>query len=544
MTKDLTLWLARIALSRRGFWTIAFASSSLFGTAAALIFLAVIPFVNQQTLRSIDAQLLRRAELSIDYALVALSELIETGFTACAPASVLRFQDLVYRYSVIKDVRVFDSSRGTLCSANPGRPEFDPQTKTINSELASVNQRISLFQVDQTDGAALGVRWHQDDTSFLDAIVSTSSLLFDILPEELRENGTSALHLSNGQPVTEPARGSSIKTERLRRILLTSKRYPLTASIGVDADTLARANRNPLVITLTIFMVLGFGFGIFVGTISVHSAGPVAEIDAALAHREFVPFVQPIYSLTTRQMVGVEVLARWLRPDGTFIPPDRFIAVAEASDRIAPLTWSLATGALSALRTHLSRDRLFKVAFNIAPTHLLAPNFTTEFRRIAVDAKVSPRQIVIEITERQEIANVERAHEVLTDLRNHGFRVAFDDVGTGHNGLSYLQKLPADIIKIDKFLVDSIATSHSAKVLVEMLVRAGRELSMTTVAEGIETEEQAEILRMCGVDEGQGYLLSRPLPVDDLTDTLRSSTNISLPLIRDSIGAKKRAMIA
>lgn len=543
MTKKLMLRLARIALSRRGFWAIALASSSLFGTIAALAFLAVMPFVNQQTLRSLDAQLLRRAELSIDYALIALSELIETGDATCTSASIPRLQDLVYRYSVIKDVRIYDSLRGTLCSANPEKLDFDPGAGSVNSTLSSVNQRIGLFQVDQ-GAAAVGVRWHLGDTLSLDAIVSTSSLLFDILPEELRENSSSSLRLSSGQLVAESTNDSDIKAERIRRTLLTSKRYPITASIRVDADTLARANRRSFFFTLAFFTILGFGLGIFVAMTSVHNAGPVAEIDLALARAEFVPFVQPIFSLTTRQIVGVEVLARWLRPDGTSIPPDRFIAVAEASERIVPLTWLLAKGALSALQPHLSKDRLFKVAFNIAPSQLLMANFVAEFRRITVDARVSPRQIVVEITERQEITDVERTREVLTDLRDCGYRIAFDDVGTGHSGLSYLQTLPADIVKIDKFLVDSIATSHSAKVLVEMLVRVSRELSMTTVAEGVETEEQAEVLRICGVDQGQGYLLSRPVPIGDLLERLLSSTNASSVQADGSEGSARQSIVA
>lgn len=112
---------------------------------------------------------------------------------------------------------------------------------------------------------------------------------------------------------------------------------------------------------------------------------------------------------------------------------------------------------------------------------------------------------------------------MLAELRDLGFRVAFDDVGTGHNGLSSLQKLGADIIKIDKCLVDAIMTSHSAKVLVDMLVKVAHELDMSTVGEGIETEEQVTSLKKCGVDQGQGYLLSRPLSIEDVLHLIATS---------------------
>ena len=137
-----------------------------------------------------------------------------------------------------------------------------------------------------------------------------------------------------------------------------------------------------------------------------------------------------------------------------------------------------------------------------------------------------------------------KASQVLEDLRHRGFRVAFDDVGTGHNGLSYLHKLRADIIKIDKFLIDSIATSRSAKVLVEMLVHVGRELGMTTVAEGIETEEQFALLKTCGVDQAQGYLLARPMPISDLLDLIHSAARGSYPALGHQTNALKRSMIA
>jgi EAL domain-containing protein (putative c-di-GMP-specific phosphodiesterase class I) len=188
-------------------------------------------------------------------------------------------------------------------------------------------------------------------------------------------------------------------------------------------------------------------------------------------------------------------------------------------------------------------DRHFKIAFNISPAHLLANNFAEDLRQIARGAGVSPRQIIIEITERQEITDMPMAIAVLAELRDRGFRIAFDDVGTGHNGLSYMQKMGADIIKIDKFFVDSIAISRAAKVLVEMLVNVGRELNMTTVAEGIESEEQAALLRACGVDQGQGYLVSRPLPIRVFLDLVESPAASSLRLVAEE-DRRIEAMIA
>jgi sensor c-di-GMP phosphodiesterase-like protein len=525
MTQPWTLQLARIAVRRNGYWAIALLFSAAFGIASLLAFLAVIPSLNERNMRALNAQLLRRAELAADHALLALAELYEGGFADCDTLSIVQMRNTIYRYSNLKDVRVF-SSQKMLCSAYPEVIDTGAVAENPEPSLSAVNRHISLSPVSEKGNVAVDIKWSLDDNTSLDAVMSTSSLLFDILPQDLRECGTASLTLSDGRPVADSESNQSVDSERLHRVFMTSNRYPLIASIGVDLDTLAKANHEALIATVLLFSAIGFFFGIFAATLAVQSGGTIAEIDAGLSRNEFLPFVQPIYSLTTREMVGVEVLARWRRADGTLIPPDRFIPTAEASGRIIPLTWQLARTALAGLREPLSCDRKFKAAFNISPAQLLSHGFVDTFRQIVVEAGVSPRQIIIEITERQEISDMSKAEAVLSELRHRGFRVAFDDVGTGHNGLSYLQKLGADVIKIDKFLVDSIVTSHSAEVLVEMLVHVARELEMTTVAEGIETEEQVASLKRCGVDQGQGFLLSRPLPIADLRDLFNASGDL------------------
>jgi sensor c-di-GMP phosphodiesterase-like protein len=537
------LRLARIAVRRGGFWGIAVTFAVICAIVSALILFAVAPSLDDEKLQVLDSQLLRRAELTADHAIIALADLFESGSIGCDEKSIKQFRKTIYRYSALKDVRVSDSTLRVRCSANPEALQTDSASEAREPTLAAANKGISLFQVSDNGNVLLGIRWMYDDVSSLEAVVNTSSLLFDILPQDLRENGWASLSLSNGESIADSDAVQPGDPSRVRVVSSSSIRYPLVASIEVDVDTLAKANRALFLIVLALFSAIGFGFGIFVAALSVQSAGSVAEIDAALDKEEFVPFVQPVCSLATREIVGVEVLARWRKADGTLIPPDRFIPIAEASGRIGPLMRHLATTALSELHDHLRRNRQFKVAFNIAPTQLLSDGFVGELRRIAVGAGVSPRQIVVEITERQEIADVEKAAQVLAELRDRGFQVAFDDVGTGHNGLSYLQKLGADIIKIDKFLVDAVMTSHSAKVLVEMLVNVGRELDMSTVAEGIETEEQFVLLKRCGVDQGQGYLLSRPLSIEDFLRLIATSAERSA-FAGDCPGPAKQAMIA
>ena len=169
----------------------------------------------------------------------------------------------------------------------------------------------------------------------------------------------------------------------------------------------------------------------------------------------------------------------------------------------------------------MKSDKAFQVYVNIVPRHITAPGFLDELRRIVAAAKVSPRQVVLEITEREELEDLARAASVIAQLREYGFKVAIDDVGVGHSGLSQVQRLGANILKIDKFFVDSIGRDATADAVVRMLVELARELKMKVHAEGIETDEQMSALIACGVEEGQGFLVSRPLPVSEFMEFLR-----------------------
>lgn len=122
--------------------------------------------------------------------------------------------------------------------------------------------------------------------------------------------------------------------------------------------------------------------------------------------------------------------------------------------------------------------------------------------------------IVIELTERQALVDAQEAAAQCRRAQELGFRVSLDDTGSGHNGLSHVQELPLDIIKIDKKFVDLVCTDRAAITIIEMLVRLAKALGASTVAEGVETIEQYHALRDCGVDEGQGYLVSPALPAD------------------------------
>jgi c-di-GMP phosphodiesterase len=275
-----------------------------------------------------------------------------------------------------------------------------------------------------------------------------------------------------------------------------------------------------------IALALGFVFGLLLTRIK-RLEGPVADLDRALRRNEFKPFFQPTFDLRSGKIVGCEVLTRWITKDGSVIPPLNFIPLAESSGRIQQLTWQILSAALKDMQPHLRENRDFKLSVNVVPSHMLSVDFIDTLRRVVMGSKVSARQVVLEITERDELHDLDHAADVVRQLRDYGFKVAIDDVGVGHSGLSHLKGLGANIIKIDKFFVDTITEDASTTVIVEMLVRLARDLHMGVIAEGIETEEQKRALLACGVEHGQGYLVAPPLPFEKFRELLSRRASVS-----------------
>jgi len=500
-------------------------STGVFVGAAKIGGAAFVDAQNSRQLNDLTQLVLRRAELEVDFAIVALSELAEKGATDCSPANLSAMRRQVYEKSTIKDIRIVDRSGRPRCSAFAETLEFDARPLEEIEAFASRNSAIRLTRLEQQSALAMGVLWQVLADASLVAVVNTDALLFAVLPRALRDYGEVRLELSDGSPVAQYL-SQNAEADGERQMLefkSVSERYPFASHIGVAASVFGSWNRGPERYFLGLGGVLGLAFGSLLAGAVVRRKDPVSELDRALAANEFKPFLQPIVSLKSGDIVGCEVLARWVRPDGSTDMPGRFIRQAEDSGRIVPLTHQLVSEALEQLRSWLNLKRHFTVAFNIYPGHLMADGFVEEFAALVDAAEVSRAQVVIELTERQELADLKAAAERIAELRQLGFKVAIDDAGTGHSGLSYLQRLGVNIVKIDKLFVDSIELDHSARVIVDMLVRAAGELGMTTVAEGVERPEQIAALKACGVDEVQGYFISPAIPSFDFLRLLYST---------------------
>lgn len=244
------------------------------------------------------------------------------------------------------------------------------------------------------------------------------------------------------------------------------------------------------------------------------------EVRRGIENDEFIPFFQPLVTLRTGQLAGFEVLARWQHPKAGVLSPERFIPIAEQNGWIDALTKRLMQKAFEAGK--LIPDPL-TLAFNVSPLQLHDPGLPKRIQSVAEDLSFPLQRVVIEVTESAVVDNVERARNISNELKALGCRIALDDFGTGYSSLLHLQSLPFDELKVDQSFVGSMIQRRESRKIVAAVVGLGQSLGLTTVAEGIETREQAEMLLWLGCELGQGWLFGRPAPAEDLPATIAMS---------------------
>ena len=237
------------------------------------------------------------------------------------------------------------------------------------------------------------------------------------------------------------------------------------------------------------------------------------DLEAAIRQQQLLVYYQPQVSLADGAMVGMEALLRWPTTEGQFIEPDRFIPLAEQSGLIIELgDWLLGKVCEQLLAWRNEGLGDLKVAINVSMVQFnhdgLIDQLATRMRQFGV----SPHQIEIEITESVAMQAPEDVIQKIRQLKQLGVAVAIDDFGTGFSSLAYLQKLSADRLKIDRSFISEISQNEGSLSIAEMIINLGHKLGISVLAEGVETAEQAALLRASGCDEAQGYLFARPAP--------------------------------
>lgn len=245
------------------------------------------------------------------------------------------------------------------------------------------------------------------------------------------------------------------------------------------------------------------------------------NLRSALTNGEFKLNYQPQFDLKQGKITGFEALLRWNNEQLGSVRPDEFIEIAEETHLIIPIgDWVLRKSGSFIKKLHESGFKDLRVSINISVLQLLQEDFTDSVINIINRLNVDPRAIELEITESILIESYEDVITKLNRLRDVGFGIAMDDFGKGYSSLSGLKHLPINTLKIDKIFIDSIGEDQNNKNITENIVLMGRKMGMTVLAEGVETNEQLEYLAKHECHMIQGYIISKPVPEDNVTELL------------------------
>ena len=239
------------------------------------------------------------------------------------------------------------------------------------------------------------------------------------------------------------------------------------------------------------------------------------QLRLALENDEFVLHYQPKVSLATGQMTGAEALIRWNRPQVGLVPPGQFIPVLEETGLIHHVgRWALQQAIADYLRWKRAGLPVQPIAVNVSSLQLRSPGFIAEIQQLVGIDPAAASGLQLEITESMVMQDIRQGISTLQAIREMGVTVALDDFGTGFSSLSYLSKLPLNMLKIDRSFINDMVDTPEGLSLVSSMITLAHTLKLKVVAEGVETEEQARLLRLLRCDEMQGYLYSKPVPGD------------------------------
>jgi diguanylate cyclase (GGDEF)-like protein/PAS domain S-box-containing protein len=336
-------------------------------------------------------------------------------------------------------------------------------------------------------------------------------------------------------------------TEAARRLLralepaftIGGRHLSVSASIGIALAATGRETMEELMRNADLAMYEakrrgGAQWRIFEESMHAVALGRLelgAELQRAVDEKQFELHFQPIVRLDTAAVIGAEALIRWRHPERGLLAPKDFLPLAEQTGAIVPMgRWALADACrtLATLQETDPRNEPLILSVNVSMRQLHDSQIVEDVRGALDDAEIAPQQLVLEITESFLADETEAALGCLQRLRALGVRLAVDDFGTGYSALSYLQRFPIDVLKIDRSFVEHARPASPSLNLVRSIVQLGRSLHLDIVAEGIEEAEQAQELLAMGVTSGQGFYYARPLEPVEFAGLLTTDARLRL----------------
>lgn len=238
----------------------------------------------------------------------------------------------------------------------------------------------------------------------------------------------------------------------------------------------------------------------------------ISRLHTANDNDEFEMYFQPRFRLADGQMIGAEALMRWKPSPFEVVEPVEFMELLEETSLIIPVTWRMFERSCIQVKPLLESHPELFMSFNVSARQLEHPEFITKLQQLMSLTEFPAERLELELTEQTLIQNVENSRFILKQLKDLGISVAIDDFGTGYSSLSYLKNFPVNVLKMDKSFIRDIDSDKDDFELVRTMITMGRNLRITTVAEGVENAEQLNLLKQEGCDQAQGFFFEKPMP--------------------------------
>ncbi len=297
--------------------------------------------------------------------------------------------------------------------------------------------------------------------------------------------------------------------------LIHSQRY-LTVALATVPVAYANSQIKDVALMLVpIGLISGLMVALAILYLARMQLSVTSVMKTALRRKEFFLLYQPIVDLRTGTFIGAEALIRWRRPIGETINPDLFIPMAEKSGIIRLITRYVLETVAEDARDLFKKHPDFHIAINLSHEDMQSKETVRLLQAMKNKLEAGPHNIIVESTERGLI-NTSLAQEIIRDIHACDINIAIDDFGTGYSSLSYLQTLDLDLLKIDKSFVDTIGTEAVTGQVINHIIKMSKDLKFEMIAEGVETQAQADFLREQGVEYAQGWLFGKPMPLPDL----------------------------
>lgn len=464
---------------------------------------------------------LLRATTTFQDAKKVLDAIEASGFDRCSPQHIEQMRALTMSISSIEEIGFFDggmlkcTSWGEIAQQIPKEPG-----DYVTKDGMDVTLRLRPIASRGSEVTAL----YQGKHNALVLPSRFTDIVADDISVALYADGDRLLSSLNGPdlPFAKLHLATAGRGMGEEYLFVTAKQGDMTAVVTRSRSGL----RSKITDELAVFLPVGTFIALFiVGVViwlSRKRLSPHAELELAVRNKEFIVYYQPIIELKTGICIGAEALVRWKRPDGSLVRPDLFIPLAEETGLIKPITDQVIAAVVSDLNVMLVQDRTLHIAINLCADDVGTGRAVEVIDERLKDTGIRKEQIWLEATERGFV-DVEAARVTLKQARDMGHSVAIDDFGTGYSSLQYLQGLPLDALKIDKSFIDTIGRNTATSTVTLHIIQMAKSLGLFLVAEGVESQLQADYLTQHGVDFGQGWLFSKPLPADEFISYHRNS---------------------